>query len=256
MTRRNRLSRLCERPPGHNYRYMSNKKTACLQDADSSIQKAYRRLKKSYRQIKDSYAEMIFRFALAAELKDESTGIHLVRMADYCVEIARSYGLPKKDQELLRYASPMHDIGKLVIPDNILKKKGGLTPAEREIMKKHTFFGADIFQGARSPLLKAAAAISLTHHERFDGTGYPQGLKGRQIPLYGRIVGLADVFEALVDKRPYKAAYPIETALRVIATESGKHFDPLVVRAFFKSKQRIRRILRATKDIDDFVAGF
>lgn len=229
------------------------KKNKHLYDIDKAIKKSYSRLKKAYREIKDSYAEMIFRFALAAELKDESTGIHLVRMADYCAEIARSYGLPKKDQQLLRYASPMHDIGKLVIPDAIIKKKGGLTPAEREIMKKHTIFGADIFSGARSPLLRAAATISLTHHERFDGTGYPGGLRGKQIPLYGRIVGLADMFEALVEKRPYKDAYPFELAVDIIAGESGKHFDPALVSSFLRIKSRIKQIFQATKDIDEFI---
>ncbi len=217
---------------------------------------SYKRLKKTYQLIKDSYTEMIFRFAMAAELKDESTGIHLVRMADYCTEIAKAYGVSKKKLYYLRYASPMHDIGKLAIPDAILKKKGGLTPAEREIVKKHTVLGADIFQGSRSELLKAATLISLTHHERFDGTGYPRGLRGKNIPLLGRIVGLADVFDALTAQRPYKEAYSFGKALSIIKAESGSHFDPMVVAAFIKCRKNIKAILEATKEVDAFVSEF
>jgi putative two-component system response regulator len=229
-----------------------HKKTAPT-DYEKKVLLSYKRLRRSYELIKDSYTEMIFRFALAAELKDESTGIHLVRMADYCTQIAKAYGLSKKSIYYLRYASPMHDIGKLAIPDAILKKKGGLTPGEREVIKRHTTLGADIFQGSRSQLLKTAALISLTHHERFDGTGYPNGLKGVNIPVLGRIVGLADVFDALTAERPYKSAYSFEKALAIIEGESGKHFDPKVVKAFVGCKKKIKSILLATREVDSFV---
>lgn len=221
---------------------------------ESRVKKEFKKLRAAYEQIKDSYSEMIFRFALAAEYKDESTGIHLVKIADYCTEIAQALGLSKQDIEYLRYASPMHDIGKLIIPDAILKKESGLTPEEREVMKKHTMLGADIFKGSRSPLLKAARIISLTHHERYDGTGYPQGLKGRAIPIFGRIAALADVFDALTSKRPYKEAYSFEEAVKIIKDSPGEHFDPDVVKAFLSRLSKIRRIWQATRDIELFLS--
>ena len=221
---------------------------------EARVKKAYQELKKSYEDIKDSYSEMIFRFALAAEYRDESTGTHLVKIADYCTEIGRELGLSKKDTEYLRYASPMHDIGKLIIPDAILKKEAGLTPEEREVVQKHSQLGANIFQGSRSPLLKVARIISLTHHERYDGTGYPRGLKGKEIPLFGRIVALADVFDALTSKRPYKDAYDFNEAVKLVEELSGRHFDPDVVRAFLKRKNKIKKIWQATRDIELFLA--
>ncbi|MBP7216143.1 MAG: HD domain-containing protein [Candidatus Omnitrophica bacterium] len=217
------------------------------------IAQEYKKLKKAYAEVKDSYAEMIFRFALTAEYKDEETGTHLVKIADYSTEIAKELGLPKEELDYLRYASPMHDIGKLIIPDAILKKPAGLTPEEREIIKQHAKLGSDIFIGSRSPLLKIARMISLTHHERFDGTGYPQGLKGKAIPLYGRIVALADVFDALTSKRSYKVAYSFDEAVAMIKEQAGKQFDPDIVDAFLKRKATIRRIWQATQDIEIFL---
>ena len=220
----------------------------------AKIKKTYADLKKAYAEIRDSYAEMIFRFALIAEYRDESTGTHLVKIADYSTEIAREMGLPQKDIDNLRYASPMHDIGKIVIPDAILKKPGGLTPEEREVMKTHTTLGGDIFKNSKSSLLRVARTISLTHHERFDGTGYPQGLKGEDIPLFGRIVSVADVFDALTSKRPYKEAYGFDEAVELIKEGSGTQFDSAVVRAFLKRIEKIRQIWQATQDIELFLA--
>jgi putative two-component system response regulator len=220
----------------------------------SKIKKAYQDLKKAYADIRDSYAEMIFRFALIAEYRDESTGTHLVKIADYSAEIAREMGLSKKDVDNLRYASPMHDIGKIVIPDSILKKPGGLTPEEREVMKKHTTLGGDIFKNSKSPLLRVARTICLTHHERFDGTGYPEGLKAEDIPLFGRIVSVADVFDALTSKRPYKEAYGFDEAVELIKEGDGTQFDPRVVRAFLKRVDKIKQIWQATQDIELFLA--
>ncbi|MDD4908720.1 MAG: HD domain-containing protein [Candidatus Omnitrophica bacterium] len=220
----------------------------------AKISKTYADLKKAYAEIRDSYAEMIFRFALIAEYRDESTGTHLVKIADYSTEIAREMGLSQKDIDNLRYASPMHDIGKIVIPDAILKKPGGLTPEEREVMKTHTTLGGDIFKNSKSPLLKVARTISLTHHERFDGTGYPNGLKGDDIPLFGRIVSVADVFDALTSKRPYKEAYGFDEAVELIKEGSGTQFDPAVVRAFLKRIEKIKQVWQATQDIELFLA--
>jgi len=220
------------------------------------VRRAYQKLKEAYEEIKQSYTEIVFRFALMAEYKDETTGTHLVRIADYSTEIAKGLNLSEKDRYYLRYASPMHDIGKLVIPDSILKKEGGLTPEEREIIKKHTVLGADIFKGTRSPILKVARVIALSHHERYDGTGYPQGLKGKQIPLFGRIVALADVFDALTTKRPYKEPYSFEDAIWMVKQEAKRHFDPDIVRAFLKRKKNIKKIWQATKDIESFIAEY
>lgn len=222
---------------------------------EAKIRKAYQELKKAYQQVRDSYAEMVFRLALAAEYKDETTGTHLVRIADYSTQIARGLGLSKKDTDYLRYASIMHDIGKLIVPDTILKKEDRLTPEQRDKMKEHTIFGADIFKGSRSPLLKISKLICLTHHERYDGTGYPQALKGKDIPLFSRIVALADVFDALTSKRPYKQAYGFEKAMRIVKDQSGKQFDPDVVREFLKRKNKIKKIWQATKDIELFING-
>ncbi len=230
-----------------------NKRNVCFR-YEQRIQTAYKKLRTAYTKVRHSYAEMIFRFALIAEYKDESTGIHLVRVADYCTEIAQQLKVKPRDIDDLRYASPMHDIGKLVIPDAILKKQGGLTPEEREVIRKHTLLGADIFKGTHEPILRIARTISLTHHERYDGTGYPYGLKGKDIPLFGRIVAIADVFDALTSDRPYKKAFDFDRAIEIIKAESGKQFDPVVVRAFLKRINNIKKIWQATKDIDLFVS--
>ncbi len=230
-------------------------KTSKIFEYEKKVRQTYGKLKAAYAEIKESYSEMIFRFALAAEYKDESTGTHLVRIADYCTEIGKGLKLPRRALETLRYASPMHDIGKLVIPDAILKKPAGLTPEEREVVKKHTTLGADIFKSSSSSILKAAGEISLTHHERYDGTGYPRGLRGDAIPLFGRITALADVFDALTTKRPYKDAYDFPHACRIIAHEAGSHFDPRIVSVFLARKKRIREILKATQDIEHFIEG-
>tara|TARA_B100000315_G_scaffold255384_1_gene298598 strand:+ start:42 stop:797 length:756 start_codon:yes stop_codon:yes gene_type:complete len=232
---------------------ISRKAITSPSDYEEKIKDAYKKLRKSYKEIKDSYVEMILRFALLAEFRDESTGTHLVRIADYSTEIAKGLTLNSKEIYYLRYASLMHDIGKIIIPDSILKKKGGLTPAERQIIKKHPALGADIFKDSSSPLLKYALVISLTHHERYDGTGYPQGLRGESIPLFGRIVALADVFDALTTKRSYKPAYTFKEAIDIIKADSKKHFDPAIVEIFLKRKSKIRKIWQATKEIDSII---
>lgn len=230
------------------------KKDSRYFEYEMKIKKTHQALKKAYQEIKDSYVEMIFRFALVADYKDEATGAHLVKIADYSVEIAQELGLSKRDIEDLKYASPMHDVGKLVIPDDIIKKKSGLTPEEREVVKKHTTLGADIFKGSSSPLLRVAGVISLVHHERYNGTGYPQGLKGKEIPLFGRIVALADVFDTLTSRRSYKEPYGFGESVKIIKYEAGKHFDPDVVKAFLKRKSKIKKIWQATRDIESFLA--
>jgi len=217
------------------------------------LKNAYQELKRAYQEVRDSYSDMIFRFALTAEYKDDTTGTHLVRIADYCTAIAEELGLSKKEVDNLRYASLMHDIGKLLISDEILKKKTGLTPDEMNTIKKHTTMGADIFKGSRSPILQDAQTVIATHHEKYDGTGYPRGLKGKDIPLLGRIVALADVFDTLTSERPYKKAFGFDKATDMIKRQSGKHFDPAVVNAFLRTKDKIRKLWKATQDIHHFI---
>lgn len=177
--------------------------------------------------------ETIFCLAKAAEYRDPETGAHIVRMAHYSRHIARVLGLSIEQQELLLEAAPMHDIGKVGTPDLILLKPGKLTPDEFSIMKQHAVIGYEVLNTASSHMLKVAAEIAHTHHEKFDGSGYPRGLKGEDIPLFGRIVAVADVFDALTSERPYKKAWSIEKATELLRDGMGAHFDPSCVAAFF-----------------------
>jgi response regulator RpfG family c-di-GMP phosphodiesterase len=175
--------------------------------------------------------ETILRLSRAAEYRDPETGGHLVRMADYAALTARALGLAADECALVRDAAPMHDIGKVGIADGILLKCSRLTPAEAAIMRGHPRIGADILAGSASPLLQVAAEIALSHHEKFDGSGYPRGLSGTAIPLYGRITAVADVFDALTSERPYKTAWTLTTAAAYLRAGAGSHFDPDCVRA-------------------------
>ncbi len=217
------------------------------------LQAAHGELQETYRRLKDAHIEMIFRMALMAEYRHHAMGTHLVRIADYSSILAEGLGLPAEEAEIIRYASPMHDIGKIMLPDSILKKSGRLTDKEAELMKKHPRVGADIFKNAKSPLLKACRTIALTHHERFDGKGYPSGLEGEEIPLYGRIVALADCFDAFISKRTYKEAYSFDKSVSMVQERAGGHFDPVLVDVFTDNKDKIRRIFNANRDIDDFL---
>ena len=219
----------------------------------SNIEKAYEGLKKAYHDLRDSHIEMVFRLALMAEYRDPTTGTHLVRIADYSAIIAHGLGLPKEEVDVIRYASPMHDVGKVMLSDMILKKTGKLTTEERKMMNKHPEVGATIFERAKTPMLKACGEIALSHHERFDGTGYPKGLKGEEIPLYGRIVALADCFDAYTSKRPYKEAFSFEKAVNMVKERSGTHFDPKVVAAFLANIEKIKKIWEANRDIAAFM---
>ncbi len=223
------------------------------QNGRPKLTSAYKHLKKSYKELRDSYVEMIFNLALMAELRDPATGGHLVRIADYSGAIAEALGLDEKDVDLIRYASAMHDIGKIVLPDKILLKNGSLTSEEKEQVKKHPVTGSEVFRNAKSPMMKACRDIALSHHERFDGTGYPKGLKGEEIPLYGRIVALADCFDAYATKRPYKEAFSFEKSVAMVVSRAGTHFDPAIVRAFLKTKSKIRKIWEANQDIEVFL---
>ena len=217
------------------------------------LKNAHEELADTHRTLRESQAEMIFRFAIAAEYKDGDTGSHIMRISDYSTEMGNALGLSHHDLECLRYASPMHDIGKLGIPDKILQKPGKLDDSEWEVMKQHTIIGFNIFKGSHSPLLKAAAEIALTHHEKFDGSGYPDGLKAEHIPIFGRIVALLDVFDAVISKRCYKTASTFEEGMKCIEELSNSHLDPDLVKVFMKLEGKMFKIYSANKSIQQYV---
>lgn len=190
-------------------------------------------LRKALAQVQDASLDVVHRLSAAAESRDPETGAHLMRMSGYCALIAARLGLPEEDVEVIRHASPMHDVGKIAVPDAVLMKPGPLTGDEWLLMREHPLHGARILANSNNRLLQAGEEIALTHHERFDGSGYPRGLKGPEIPLFGRICAVADVFDALTSQRPYKPPYPAEKSLAIMAEGRGSHFDPEVIDAFF-----------------------
>jgi putative two-component system response regulator len=192
--------------------------------------------------ILDREIETIARLTRTAEFRDDVTGLHVVRVGHMCAALARTIGLQEEDCRILLLAAPMHDIGKVSTPDAILLKPGPLDPEEMEIMKRHTVVGYEILKSSKSPMLQAAAEIALTHHERYDGAGYPQGLRGSAIPLKGRLCAIVDVFDALTSVRQYKKAWTIEDALHHIRAGSGGHFDPEIVDIFDRSLDQIMAI--------------
>jgi putative two-component system response regulator len=210
-------------------------------------------LNNALKKIKTVSLETIHRLTNASEYKDQETGDHIKRMSNYTVEIAREMGVNENSIEQLLYAAPMHDIGKIGVPDHILLKPGPLDDDEWEIMKKHTEIGAKILEGSSSGFIKLGELIALTHHEKWDGTGYPGGLKGEEIPFESRIVAIADVFDALTSKRPYKEPFSIEKSFKIISEGRGSHFDPDVVDAFFRIKDIILKIKDRYQDKDESV---
>jgi putative two-component system response regulator len=194
------------------------------------------------KELQDTRLEVIRRLGRAAEYRDNETGLHIIRMSKMAECIGEEAGMTDAQTELLLHASPMHDIGKIGIPDRILLKPGKLDPAEWEIMKTHTTIGAEILSGHSSELLGMAREVALSHHERWDGTGYPSGVRGEDIPLVGRVVALADVFDALTSERPYKKAWSVEEAVTEVRRSSGTHFDPRLVEAFMDRLQAILEI--------------
>ncbi len=185
-------------------------------------------------QLQESQFEVLQRLARAAEHRDDDTGQHTNRVGHFAAEIARRLGMTNSEIELLHAAAPLHDVGKIGIADSILLKPGRLTAEEFDIMKTHAVIGGNLLSGGQSELVKMAELIARTHHERWDGSGYPQGLRGEAIPLCGRIVALADVFDALTHERPYKQAWPVEQAAEEIKKQSGRQFDPLLVETFLQ----------------------
>lgn len=188
--------------------------------------------------------EAVLRLSRAAEFRDPETGAHLLRMSNYACLIAGRLGLSSAEQTLLLEAAPMHDIGKVGIPDVILLKPGRLDEAEFSVMQRHAEIGHQILAGSTSDLLQTAAEIAWTHHEKFDGSGYPRGLAGAAIPLYSRIVAVADVFDALTSERPYKRPWSLDDARCLLHEQGGRHFDPACVEAFFAAWDAVLEIHR------------
>ncbi len=190
-------------------------------------------------ELRSTRLQVVQRLGRAAEYRDNETGNHILRMSHISALLAKAVGWNEADCELMLHASPMHDIGKIGIPDHILLKPGSFEPEEWEIMKTHALIGANILEGDDSDLMRCAREIALSHHEKWDGSGYPYGLSGEAIPLAGRIAALADVFDALTSERPYKKAWTIEASLDLIKKNSGSHFDPGLVAAFLENLPEI-----------------
>lgn len=204
------------------------------------------------RELADAYKDTIYTMVQAAEFKDEETGAHVQRISYYCRDMAEEFGMDREFIEKIFYASPMHDIGKIAIPDAILLKPGGFTPEEWAIMKGHAAYGAKILEKGTSPYTKMGMEIALNHHERWDGTGYPNGAKGEAIPFTARLMNIADQYDALRSKRPYKPAFTHERTLEIITVGDGRtlpgHFDPQVLDVFNKCAGRWNDIFAAYCD--------
>jgi putative two-component system response regulator len=191
-------------------------------------------------ELEEARLEILDRLARAAEFRDDETGQHTRRVGELAEAIGRVLGFDDRHAELLRRAAPLHDLGKIGIPDAVLLKPGKLSRKEHGVMRGHTLIGAQILSGSEVPLLHTSSAIALTHHERWDGNGYPEGMRGTDIPLVGRIVAVADVFDALTHARPYKQAWSIEQAMDELRSQAGEQFDPAVVEAFlYHMKQNV-----------------
>ena len=208
------------------------------------------RVRERTAELKERYLETIFTMTRAAEYKDEDTGTHVKRISYYCREFARKLGLDEAFVDKFFFASPMHDIGKIGIPDHILLKPGGLMPDEWEIMKGHAAMGAKILGNSKSPYLQMGAMIALNHHERWDGGGYPNGRQGEDIPLAARIMNICDIYDALRSKRPYKPAFAHEKTLDIITHGDDRtqpeHFDPAILATFRKSHESFCEIFEAS----------
>lgn len=224
---------------------------------NTQLEKSYARIKEfalkealARKQVVQREYETLNVLGKAAEYKDPETGAHIVRVGYYARMLARLLNEDEVSQDLIYYAAPLHDIGKIGIPDSILLKPARLDRREMNLMKTHAVLGHEILRHAQSPYLQAGATIALTHHERYDGTGYPGGLAGSGIPLYGRIVCLIDVFDALTSKRPYKDAWAFDRAVDLLRQQQGTYFDPIVVELFLASMDTVRRIFNENQEED------
>ena len=213
----------------------------------SDLRTTFTELRGAHNELQDAYRDTIFRLVLASEYKDKDTGSHISRMSRYSTMIASKLGLSRQEIDNISYASPMHDVGKIGIPDSIILKNGKLDDDEFSIVKSHTTIGAVILENARGAVLQTAQVIALSHHEHWNGGGYPDGLAGEDIPLPARIVALSDTFDALTSRRPYKNPYPIDVSCDIIRSERGKHFDPDIVDLFLDN---IDEVIAIKREID------
>ncbi len=209
-------------------------------------------VKERTKELNESRLEIIRRLAQAAECRDDDTGKHIIRMSYYCAKLAEAMGWDDDECDLILSASPLHDVGKIGIPDSILLKPAKLTPEEFEVMKTHTTIGAKLLSGSNSEIMKAAELIAWTHHEKWDGTGYPRQLKGDQIPLMGQISSVCDVFDALTSSRPYKKAWTIDRAIEEMTSQKGKHFHADLVEKFKEILPEIRKIKKEHSDPKEY----
>ena len=205
----------------------------------ADLGRMYHERNEALREVSRAHHESLLRLSLAADLRDDDTGVHIARIGFMAQALATALGEPASFSSMLRQAAPMHDIGKIGVPDNVLKKPGSYTPQERAVMNQHPEIGARILGRSRIPLFQLAAEVALSHHERWDGTGYPRGLAGDAIPLSGRIVAVVDFFDALTMDRCYRDAFADDVALSMLAKQRGLAFDPRVVDCFLANSQAL-----------------
>jgi putative two-component system response regulator len=228
-----------------NVKRYQNQLEKMVDERTRQLHRALNEMSLAQKQTYEAHLDTINRLVLAAEFRDGNTAVHLHHISSYSVLIAESVGLPATEQEILRIATPMHDVGKIGIPDQILLKPGRLTPQEWVVMKEHTLIGAKILADSPSELLQAGHIIALSHHEHWDGKGYPYGKKGSEIPLWGRITAIADVFDALTSERPYKRAMTMQDAIELMRSGMGTHFDPNLLMAFLDRQTEIKKIYQS-----------
>jgi putative two-component system response regulator len=222
-----------------------------IEEKTAELRRALEEMTEAQRQAYRAQLETVERLAIVAEYKDKVTARHIQRMSEYCAVLARGLRLPPGEVELVLHASRMHDVGKIAVPDAILRKPARLDRAEWAVMRQHPLVGGQILDNSTSQLLQAGRIIALSHHERWDGRGYPGGVAGEAIPLWGRICAVADVFDAVTSARPYKPAFPNEEAFRILREGRGTHFDPRVVDVFFEHLDEILEIQRKYADPDE-----
>jgi len=218
---------------------LQNNLELAVADRTKKLYDALDELKLIHNQLRGAHYETIKRLARAADFRDNETGMHILRMSHYAHILGKGMGMNDDECEQLKHASAVHDIGKIGIPDGILLKPGKLDKEEFEIMKTHSAIGAQLLAGIDSDLCNLAEKIALTHHEKWNGKGYPNGISGTDIPLEGRIAAVSDVFDALTSVRPYKKAWPVDDAFQLLILEKGQHFDPEIVDLFLQNKNRV-----------------
>jgi len=216
--------------------------------ADIVAKHSDKQLLEQLKEIEETQKEVVYTMGAIGESRSKETGNHVKRVAEYSKKFAYHYGLDEEEIKILVQASPMHDIGKVAIPDAILNKPAKLTEDEFSVMKNHAFLGYDMLKYSSRPLMQAAAIVAYEHHEKWDGSGYPQGLKENDIHIYGRITALADVFDALGSDRCYKNAWSDERIFKMFKEERGKHFDPQLVDIFFDNLEEFLLIRENFKD--------